>query len=118
MRNVSFGYQINAMEMTDKGNQDTAPSYTATKWAPYEVSAVTVPADASVGFGRDMADENEVEVIEIINKPLINQTREKGETTMEVNETPVKKETIDVSKFAADAVANERARIAGINALV
>lgn len=29
----------------------------ATKWAPYEVSIVSIPADASVGVGRELERE-------------------------------------------------------------
>jgi HK97 family phage major capsid protein/HK97 family phage prohead protease len=45
--NVSFVYRVYKME-----EDVDAESYTATDWEPYEVSLVTVPADASVGKGR------------------------------------------------------------------
>ena len=32
-------------------------TYTATKWEPYEISIVSVPADISVGVGRSMEDD-------------------------------------------------------------
>jgi hypothetical protein len=49
-RNVSVGYQIHAAQLVETNEeQDT---YRVTDWEPYEVSLVSVPADASVGVGR------------------------------------------------------------------
>jgi HK97 family phage major capsid protein/HK97 family phage prohead protease len=48
LRNVSIGYEIHVMEEEAKGQR-----YTATDWEPLEVSIVTVPADPSVGIGRE-----------------------------------------------------------------
>jgi len=49
IRNVSFGYKITDME-TD---ETTSPvTYRATKFQPFELSLVTVPADETVGIGR------------------------------------------------------------------
>ena len=49
IRNVSFGYKINAME----ADESTSPvTYRATNFQPFEISLVTVPADESVGIGR------------------------------------------------------------------
>jgi HK97 family phage major capsid protein/HK97 family phage prohead protease len=47
IRNVSFGYNVlKTVPLNDKG------SYRVTKWQPFEVSLVSVPADYTVGFGR------------------------------------------------------------------
>lgn len=51
LRNVSVGYEI--LEMTEDAKRNT---YTATAWLPLEGSIVTVPADASVGIGRQADD--------------------------------------------------------------
>ena len=49
-RNVSVGYMIHkAILVETKDNTDT---YRVTDWEPFEVSLVSVPADASVGVGR------------------------------------------------------------------
>lgn len=49
-RNVSVGYMIHkAILVETKDNTDT---YRVTDWEPFEVSLVSVPADASVGIGR------------------------------------------------------------------
>lgn len=47
LRNVSIGYEIREMEEQGK------KTFRATDWMPYEVSVVTVPADPSVGMGRE-----------------------------------------------------------------
>ena len=52
IRNVSFGYKINAME-TDESTTPT--TYRATSYQPFEISLVTVPADQSVGLGRSQS---------------------------------------------------------------
>jgi len=49
---ISVGYRVNAavLEKTE-GNNDT---YRVTSWEPLEVSVVSVPADDSVGVGRQL----------------------------------------------------------------
>jgi HK97 family phage major capsid protein/HK97 family phage prohead protease len=49
-RNVSVGYMIN--EAVLESTKDGVETYRVTSWTPYEVSLVSVPADASVGVGR------------------------------------------------------------------
>lgn len=49
-KNVSVGYRI--LDMKLSGSRDGEDIYTATRWEPYEVSIVAVPADQSVGIGR------------------------------------------------------------------
>ena len=48
LRNVSLAYRVNVVE-EDKKKE----SYRVTDWEPYEVSIVTVPADHTVGIGRN-----------------------------------------------------------------
>lgn len=61
LRGVSVGYQVDSWEevMPNKTSADgrfAGPCSIARKWAPYEVSIVSVPADPTVGVGRDMED--------------------------------------------------------------
>ena len=51
-RNVSVGYRVLEMVL-EKESEDDGEEYRVTKWAPYEISLVSVPADASVGVGRE-----------------------------------------------------------------
>lgn len=56
-RNVSVGYVIHKAQLVEtKDNTDT---YRVTDWEPFEVSLVSVPADASVGVGRSAAPATE-----------------------------------------------------------
>lgn len=51
-RNVSFGYMIH--EAVLESTKDGVETYRVTDFEPYEVSLVSVPADASVGVGRSL----------------------------------------------------------------
>lgn len=65
-KNVSVGYRIKEM-MLESIENDTE-TYRVTKWMPYEVSIVSVPADNTVGIGR--AEELEEMDVKIINKEI------------------------------------------------
>ena len=100
LRNVSFGYQIENMEQRSSGD------FVATKWSPYEVSVVSIPADPTVGVGRALDAQ-----------PAASAASPTPETEPEV---PMEN-TPDISAVRAEAAAEaakaERARIAGITAL-
>ncbi|WP_291015002.1 phage major capsid protein [Hydrogenophaga sp.] len=49
-RNVSVGYMIHKAQLVE--TKDGLETYRVTDWEPFEVSMVSVPADASVGVGR------------------------------------------------------------------
>jgi HK97 family phage major capsid protein/HK97 family phage prohead protease len=51
LKNVSVGYEIQEMKL--KEEKDDKEFYEVTKWLPLEISIVTIPADNSVGIGRD-----------------------------------------------------------------
>lgn len=48
---VSVGYRIWELVLEKSSNDDD--TYRVTDWEPYEISLVAVPADATVGVGRD-----------------------------------------------------------------
>lgn len=48
---ISVGYRITAYEVVE-GKGDQPSTYRATKWMPYEMSFVSIPADMAVGVGR------------------------------------------------------------------
>lgn len=52
-RNVSVGYMIHKAVLVE--SVDGLDTYRVTDWEPFEVSMVSVPADASVGVGRSAA---------------------------------------------------------------
>lgn len=51
LRNVSISYSVDATEAIEGG-------YAVTRWAVYEASVVSVPADPTVGIGRSAQDLN------------------------------------------------------------
>jgi len=97
LRNVSFGYSIDKME--ERGNGD----FVATAWSPYEVSVVSVPADASVGIGRSLEEPKTEPAASAAPTP---------DPILEMENT-----TPDLAVVRAEAAEAERSRIAGITAL-
>ena len=49
-KNVSVGYRVLAAVL--ESSKDGVETYRITDWEPYEISLVSVPADATVGVGR------------------------------------------------------------------
>lgn len=56
-RNVSVGYMIHKAQLVE--TKDGVETYRVTDWEPFEVSLVSVPADASVGIGRSITPATE-----------------------------------------------------------
>jgi HK97 family phage major capsid protein/HK97 family phage prohead protease len=100
LRNVSFGYQIEDMEQRGSGD------FVATRWSPYEVSVVSIPADPTVGVGRALDAQPAAPAATPTPQP---------EPEVPMENTP------DISAVRAEAAAEaakaERARISGISAL-
>ena len=75
LKGVSVGYQINCLEevranTTSADGKFEGPCFVANKWMPYEISIVSVPADATVGVGRDFEGEEIPTVIRAkVSKP-------------------------------------------------
>lgn len=81
LKGVSVGYCIDSIEevganKTSADGRFTGPCYIARKWQPYEISIVSVPADETVGVGRDA---------EFIN--LQSPAKSKGDTLSVVDAT-------------------------------
>lgn len=109
LRNVSFGYRI--AEMTENV-KDGKSTFMATRWEPYEISAVTIPADNSVGFGRsDDGDQRDVTVHRSEESAPAEQPPE------EITMTEATAPAVDVQVVATQAAEAERSRIAAISAL-
>jgi HK97 family phage major capsid protein len=67
---VSVGYDISEY-VTEKGKSGAADTMRITKWQPLEVSIVSIPADPSVGVGRnhDKTDETHMNRIHLDPAP-------------------------------------------------
>ena len=101
---VSVGYSIDDMVLESR-TEDMA-TYRVTRWTPYEVSIVSVPADASVGVGRSMAAE----------APATAQPKES--TMSEVHTAaPAATQQPDIRTIANDAQRAERDRVLAIRAM-
>lgn len=105
-QNVSVGYRIHAAKL--ESTEADVDTYRITDWEPYEISLVSMPADPTVGVGREAPV-----------KPIPE------ETTMETTETrsaDTAAQTVDVVALRTaagnDAVKAERQRVATINSEV
>lgn len=64
IKGVSFGYGVDSWEevlpgKTSSNGRFTGPAYIALRWYPYEISIEPIPADPSVGVGREF-EKNDV----------------------------------------------------------
>ncbi|MCP4858351.1 MAG: phage major capsid protein, partial [Fuerstiella sp.] len=98
-KHSSVGYRIHKMQP----EEEVENSFRAVDWEPYEVSLVSIPADASVGVGRSATEEFETEI----------ETKEETVMAEEVKETPV----VDVIAERDAVRKDEIGRIKGIEAL-
>lgn len=132
---VSVGYQINELKMVEE-KKDAPSVYRATSWTPYEVSIVSIPADASVGVGRS-AEQRDVTTIININleasenepaetpdpiEPADSESADPATTDPAASETDTMAETTApeiqvINEAKADAAKSERSRVTDIIAL-
>lgn len=73
LRGVSVGYRVSVWEDVESGAMSTngrfaGPCSIAMRWEPFEISIVSVPADATVGVGRSMHEEQEEKTMETNTK--------------------------------------------------
>lgn len=102
---ISVGYRID--EMVLEKREEENDTYRVTRWTPLEVSIVPIPADPSIGVGRELDTEHE---ITLRGLPAEEPTIRKEETTMP-------EPTINVEEVRAEARKAEQLRIREINAL-
>ncbi|MDF5404631.1 phage major capsid protein, partial [Vibrio parahaemolyticus] len=61
---ISVGYRI--LEIVHVKRDDSGQDwYRATKWQPYEISSVSVPADTTIGMGRSEDEDEEATTFNI-----------------------------------------------------
>lgn len=122
LKGVSVGYRVDVWEevlpgKTSSCGKFTGPCYIARKWTPLEVSIVSVPADATVGVGReDEHIENEEEEEARMDNNLENGTVNTAAENNTVG-APAAAEQENRDDAVAEAVANENARISEIVSL-
>lgn len=115
LKSVSFGYDIHeaVLEREQEGERD----YRITDWEPYEISVVTMPADLSVGVGR----QKNGPVTRVLRSAELVEPRTTT-TRMETPAPPAKPtEVPDVAKIRAELQKEhreaEQSRIREITAL-
>lgn len=96
--NISVGYEIAELQQID--DSDGQKTFRATSWKPLEISLVSIPADMTVGVGRE----------------------HEGVLTMTVRQTPPAPPAATTpapipAQSADDAVAAERMRVSAISDL-
>lgn len=69
LKGVSVGYRVDSWEevVANKTSADgkfTGPCSIARKWTPYEISIVSVPADPTVGVGREIEKIQKIKKVE------------------------------------------------------
>ncbi len=109
-RSVSVGYKVMETAVERAAEGEDLGAYRVTKWQPIEVSLVSIPADSTVGVGRNTQDEEtkmDNEKVEIKAEEVIE--------TPKVETPPVP--TIDVDHEREAAVSAERKRVAAISDL-
>lgn len=91
VRNISIGYTIDERVLVRQGKDGQAPEYRVTRWTPFEISLVDIPADATVGVGRafdapDIRNPNPQSRYRVIDLPAPSAgaitTSPKGERSM------------------------------------
>ena len=61
LKNVSVGYEIQEMRL--ESERDGIETHRVTRWFPYEISIVSIPADNTVGIGREaQMEEKEIKI--------------------------------------------------------
>lgn len=129
LKGVSVGYSVDVWEevITNKQSSNgrfTGPCYIATKWTPLEVSIVSVPADDSVGVGRELenndneGDEGQMALFNRRkNEPNFAPEGGAGGAGERAIPPVVTPPVINLEAERAAAVAAERTRTTEINAL-
>lgn len=101
---ISVGYRIDEMVL-EKQEKDKGDTYRATRWTPLEISIVPIPADPSIGVGREL---NETEII-------VRGLPEEEPARQEENIMP--DQTINVEEVKSEARKAEQARVREILAV-
>ena len=108
---ISVGYSVDKWDETRDGDK---VSIRATEWTPYEVSFVSIPADASVGVGRSnkqetkMTDKTEAAPVAKVEAPKINLQAERDNTRKQemdrINSIRQMSEEHDFDSFGNEAI--------------
>lgn len=113
-QNVSVGYLIDDLVLAEK--KDDQETYRVTRWTPFEISLVSVPADFSVGVGR--ADERPVPAKEnrmtaVVEQPPVDIEKVKADAATAANAAAATRAkeilaiAVQFKHFGVDAITHE-----------
>lgn len=102
--NVSVGYEIRELELVKQ--EGDVKTYRVTDWQPLEVSLVSIPADMTVGVGRDGGLELNPPAVPAAAKPKVTQESTMTQPTVDV--------AVVESAAREAAQKTERERVSGI----
>lgn len=114
---VSIGYQIHEMKLSKES--DSGDEYLVTDWEPHEGSIVAVPADATVGVGRDDGRDRLI-------RSLIDRAKAPPKPPVTLKEKTMDEDEVIAAQQATEAAARrereaatatERQRVREITAL-
>lgn len=107
---ISVGYRINTLKLEKSDKQTGLDTYRAMKWTPHEISFVGVPADHTVGVGRDAAAG--LEDVNLIGERSMEETAEER-AAREAREAAAAAAQSSAATTSAhnEGVARERARV-------
>lgn len=117
LRHISVGYDIREYTETVR---DSGPIITATRWLPYEVSFVTVPADPTVGVGRSLPEPAAAPAGTPESQPQPQPTpNDEGNRAMSKNTAPntVPAAAADHENTAERGMLTERERVGALLAI-
>lgn len=101
-RNVSVGYLVHRMQLESESKG--VETFRITDWEPFEVSIVSIPADATVGIGRAAETKDHETIIEVRHMEVENK---------EVKPAPA----VDVREIENKVRRAEQQRVADIMAI-
>ena len=117
-RNVSVGYVI--QDAVQTGERDGIPVFRVTRWVPYEVSLVSVPADPTVGVGRSASEGDGAPPAPVQQDPQAQQPQAATSAPAQAatrGVTTMSDQTIDAAAEQARGATTERDRVAAIMAI-
>ncbi|MBM4131594.1 phage major capsid protein [bacterium] len=100
--NVSVGYMVHDMVL-EREEAGKPPVYRVTDWEPLEVSLVSIPADRTVGFGREQTQRERITMNETTPAPTAADERAR------VNDILTIGKTHKLDEMAAKAIADGKA---------
>ena len=104
-RNVSVGYMVHKAQLVE--TKDGLETYRVTDWEPFEVSLVSVPADATVGVGRSLendqqdVDPEQPDAASVSEAPTPSQTKPEEKVMSDIQTPEQRNHAAEISKVAA-----------------